>query len=680
MVTPKGKRKAGVQKKKGIKANVTSNMNSKRRLSRMGKEQRKGKRGIAAAFMTRSKALKTLQITLKDFRRLCILKGIYPRDPKKKVGGADKTYYHIKDISFLHHEPLLEKFRSFKTFMKRIRKAAGMNNFTDARRRDKQKPEYSLDHIVKERYPSFTDALEDFDDCLCLIYLFSMLPGEKKIRSERAVNCGRLVREWQYYIAQSNSLTKIFVSIKGIYYQAVVMGVTVTWLVPHRFPQDLPTDVDFRVMLTFLEFYETFTKFVNYKLFDSLGLRYPPRFIGSKARGGAFIKSLKLRPKKSPAAESAGETEQEAEYASSSDEGSDGEGAQKDKAASSKAMLKTLKGKMDSIVSRDEEAQDNNLEQEIENEMGESLTIPLEEAFKDSEEMQELQKMDATERKEQQRTQLFAGLTFYLERETPLQMLELAIRSFSGEVIWEHDGSSRNNKDGGITHHVMDRPSQAHRHFGREYIQPQWVLDSINTGVCLPVEKYLPGAELPPHLSPFVDDDKEGYVPDYRTELRKIVAGTNGEAVSDGEEGSGSEGEGEDSEEDEEGRYTKELEAEAKGKSASAADGSEDEEDEEDEDEEEAEEAESSEGEEAPSKKPKYNKFESSMKPEEAEEHEMAVNMMNKKAKRLYGRMQHGIDIKAAAVTKLQEKAEAGAAGGKAKSKKGGGGKRKAGK
>ena len=52
MVTPKGKRKAGVQKKKGIKANVTSNMNSKRRLSRMGKEQRKGKRGLAAAFVT----------------------------------------------------------------------------------------------------------------------------------------------------------------------------------------------------------------------------------------------------------------------------------------------------------------------------------------------------------------------------------------------------------------------------------------------------------------------------------------------------------------------------------------------------------------------------------------------------------------------------------------------------
>lgn len=57
----------------------------------------------------------------------------------------------------------------------------------------------------------------------------------------------------------------------------------------------------------------------------------------------------------------------------------------------------------------------------------------------------------------------------------------------------------------------------------REFIQPQWIFDSINSGVCLPVAPYKSGIPPPPHLSPFVDDLKEGYVPQQRVVLQRIT-------------------------------------------------------------------------------------------------------------------------------------------------------------
>jgi hypothetical protein len=118
-----GNRAKGTPKKKGIKAALGSNAGSKRKLSRMGKKQKKHHSGLEASFIGRSRCLSLLQINLKDFRRLCILKGIYPREPIGRVPGDKKgqTFYHIKDIRAIAHEPVLEKFRDFGAFMKKVR-------------------------------------------------------------------------------------------------------------------------------------------------------------------------------------------------------------------------------------------------------------------------------------------------------------------------------------------------------------------------------------------------------------------------------------------------------------------------------------------------------------------------------------------------------------------------------
>lgn len=104
------------------------------------------------------------------------MKGIYPREPKKKFEGTNKTYYHIKDIKILLHDNLLSKFREIKAHLKKHKKLVGKKERKLAEDHLKKIPKYNLSHIIKERYPSFLDALKDLDDALCLISLYASLP------------------------------------------------------------------------------------------------------------------------------------------------------------------------------------------------------------------------------------------------------------------------------------------------------------------------------------------------------------------------------------------------------------------------------------------------------------------------------------------------------------------------
>ena len=203
----------------------------------MGKKIQKGKKGERSQYLTRSKAIRKLQLSLKDFRRLCILKGVYPREPKKKFEGTNKTYYHVKDLKILMHDKLLEKFRLIKAHLKKYKKLQSRKEQKLAEDHMRKVPKYSLSHVIKERYPSFVDALRDLDDALCLISLFANLPQHHtlEIGKHETEACSQLISDFMLYCTATQCFKKAFYSIKGIYYQVEIMGQTITWIAPYQF-------------------------------------------------------------------------------------------------------------------------------------------------------------------------------------------------------------------------------------------------------------------------------------------------------------------------------------------------------------------------------------------------------------------------------------------------------------
>jgi len=68
-----------------------------------------------------------------------------------KGSTQNKTYYFVKDIAFLAHEPLLRKFREMKVYMRRLKRAKAKDMPGVLARIEGSKPVLTYDHIVKER-------------------------------------------------------------------------------------------------------------------------------------------------------------------------------------------------------------------------------------------------------------------------------------------------------------------------------------------------------------------------------------------------------------------------------------------------------------------------------------------------------------------------------------------------
>lgn len=491
-----------------------------------------GKAGNAVQYVTRNQAIKKLQLKISEFRRLCILKGIHPREPKKKVQGAHKTYYHVKDIAFLLHEPLLDKIREIAAHEKKIKRALAKKNRPLAAKISTRRPEYRLDHLVKERYPSLVDALRDLDDPLAMVHLFAVLPADqtKGIPPDRVQLSRRLALEWQAYIVASHSLRKSFVSVKGFYYQAEIKGQEITWMVPHQVSQVLPADVDFKVMLTFLELYQSTLQFVMFSLYNEMGIQYPPNvddavdsagilYIGNTSKMIDEVKSdrdTNAKVKKMSEKISRLEDDiRELDNPSVSDEDSDGEEENED----------------DIVIYVDDDDDLPEIDDDSDASDPDDDDIPVHKTVSDDDEPAPAPDsadvalvggaVDVADEDGICST-LFKGLKFFLGREVPREQLSLVIQSFGGVVGWDGEGSPYDEMDQRITHHIIDRPKPLIKHENRIFVQPQWVFDSANARVLVNTTKYSPGIVPPPHLSPFIQAEEDDHIPEYAKEIQEL--------------------------------------------------------------------------------------------------------------------------------------------------------------
>lgn len=287
--------------------------------------------------------------------------------------------------------------------------------------------------------------------------------------------------------------------------------------------QRITGDVDFRIMGTFVEFYTTLLGFVNYRLYTTVGLVYPPKFDPRKDEKGGDLGAFQLEESGTG---SISQIDSSAKQRSSNHMQTPSESLQtiKEDVQSQADAIVELQGEEEATKSEVQPAEDADVEAidkfEVVEDGGDTLEQP---GLSDSE-----------------AGQLFAPYTFFLSRETPREPIEFVLRAFGCTRIgWDEvlgDGAFTHNElEPSITHQIVDRPPLAPldglneqadnlsdpipaqkpvgKMPGRTYIQPQWVWDCINSEELLRPDLYAPGATLPPHLSPWVKPSKSAYNP-----------------------------------------------------------------------------------------------------------------------------------------------------------------------
>lgn len=299
----------------------------------------------------------------------------------------------------------------------------------------------------------------------------------------------------QLWAIKTHALRKVFLGVKGVYYEIDAPGqggdaVNVRWLEGYEFQQYVPHDVDFRILLTFLDLYRTLLGFTMFKLYTEENLVYPPPMDTDLDESGETVGALKLVERKSANEEVAA--------------------ASKVSKKEVKRAIKGIKTSAGEDVEMDEEdeaseAEEDFVERPTHGPNEDVATAPL----------TTYSSIVATQpSSSSHQNLLFAPYTFYLSRETSSKTWEFVARAMGGKVISSLTAPSPDSTPlaDTITHVIIDRPMSADRmremQGGRKWVwvQPQWMADCVNRGKVLSAEEYGPGKMLPPHLSPWEGD------------------------------------------------------------------------------------------------------------------------------------------------------------------------------
>lgn len=427
------------------------------------------KKKIIATHYTRRQALNKLQLDLHNFRRLCIYRGIHPKDPTTKerkrlikrykykqdndgnITNKEAILYKISDIEMLKNDRvLLDVLRLRTSYFRKIASAKATNNTTKIEELVASPPEIPFDIIIRDRYPTFDKALQDLDDCLNTMFLVSncTLPGlvsdvqHKDVISVEMINEAKeLCLQFLKYITHTNALSKTYITTKGIYYEAIIQHEKVMWLIPHENNNSKIEENDIEITQIYVSLYINMLKMINFRLYADKSMIYPPTFDRKIFLQDGGIDSITIH-----------------------------------------------KNENISMIENIHNMQVDLLDEQEKNEY------------------------------ENKKTRIFENCTFFISKELPVNTFKFILTALNAKVGWDESTSplSPFNEDCElITHQITEKKIKEDAKMGRVYVHPQWVVDSMNFDKMLDINNYLIGKEIPPHLCPFENYANGEYMPDY---------------------------------------------------------------------------------------------------------------------------------------------------------------------